>query len=355
MTPARWAGLAVAVAVAVLAAGCGASTARQPAPSGIRTVVDMTGRQVQIPATVTRVATNVPLIPATIDLLGGIDNLVAAATASFNALFTTIAPSTKDIPVSPVNSLNSEELLTLHPQVFIMTNLTPGLLPMLERLKIPVVQITEFATAADLENSVTLVAEVLGGEAPSRAQQYRSYFNATIQRVQAKTASLPDAGRPTVYYAPGPNPTTTVGAGNIITASIEAAGGRNIAAEHGIGPNEAGAFAFPTVTAETLLTWDPEVIIAINADGVRQFEADPKFAPLNAVRNHRVYACPVGIFPWCASSSEAALAPLFLAKAVHPDLFGDLTLGTEVTDFYTRFYGYALSEQQAAKILSGVG
>jgi iron complex transport system substrate-binding protein len=74
-------------------------------------------------------------------------------------------------------------LLTLRPQVFIMTSLTPTLLPTLERLHIPVVEITEFATSADLQKGVNVVANVLGGDAPARARRYDSYFDGTIQRV----------------------------------------------------------------------------------------------------------------------------------------------------------------------------
>jgi iron complex transport system substrate-binding protein len=343
-----------AAVVTVFVAACGASTARQPgAQSNSRTVVDMTGRHVAVPATVTRVATNVPLIPATIDLLGGIDKLVAAASGSFKPLFTTIAPQTKKMVQSPISSINAEELLTLHPQVFIMTSLTPGLLPTLDQLKIPVVQVSEFANPEELEKMVHMVANVLGGDAPARARQYDSYFNGTVQQVRAKTASLLDRDRPSVYYAPGPNPTTTIGAGNIITSSIEAAGGRNIAAEHGMRAHQPGAFAFPVITAETLLTWNPQVIIAIDAGVAKQFLSDPKYATIAAVRDHRIYACPVGVFPWCASSSEAALAPLFLAKTLHHDLFRDLQLDSEATDFYARFYSHNLSDQQVSSILNG--
>jgi iron complex transport system substrate-binding protein len=337
------------------AALCLAACGVHPASLGTRTVLDMTGRPVQIPAAMNRVATNIPLIPPTMELLDGIDTLVAAPTSSFNPLFTTIAPTTRDVLLSPVRTINAEELLKLHPQVFIMTNLTPQLLPTLERLNIPVVEISDLGTPERLQTMVQLVADVLGGDAPSRARQYESYFNETVQRVEAKTASLPDPSRPTVYYAPGPDPSTTIGKGNIITSSIEEAGGRNIAAEHGIGANKPGAFAFPAITAEALLAWNPQVIVAIDAKVHQQFLSDPKYAALDAVRSHRVYACPVGVFAWCASSSESALAPVFLAKVLHPDLFADLNLNSETNDFYSRFYSYRLSDRQVDEILSGSG
>lgn len=64
--------------------GCG-QPAALPAPSAApatpvtRTVVDMTGRSVQIPASITRVATDYPALDATMLLLGAADRLVATS------------------------------------------------------------------------------------------------------------------------------------------------------------------------------------------------------------------------------------------------------------------------------------
>lgn len=316
-----WAAIVVLVVVA-----CGTTTTPQPATTpppaapagGTRMVVDMTGRHVQIPAHVTRVATNIPLIPPTIYLLGGISKLVAATTTPPTPLFETIDPAVKNIPGFPTSSINSEALLALHPQVFIMTSLTPGRLPTLTRLGIPVIEVGEATQGPKLEATVNLVADVLGGSAPARAKQFDSYYDGNVRLVETKTGSLPQASRPTVYYAPGPEPTTTVGSGNIITDSINEAGGRNIAAEHDISASQGTSFAFPTINAETLLAWNPQVIIAITAKIQQQFTPNSQYATLVAVRNHRVYACPDGVFAWCASSAESAFSHCFWPKHCIP-------------------------------------
>ncbi|MGH3797976.1 MAG: ABC transporter substrate-binding protein [Pseudonocardiaceae bacterium] len=312
----------------------------------------MTGRHVQIPTNVTRVATNIPLIPPTIYLLGGIDKLVSATTTPATPLFKAVDPAIAKIPGSPVSSINSETLLKLRPQVFIMTNLTKGLLPTLTQLGIPVVEVNGATNGPSMEATVDLVADVLGGNAPARAKQFASDYENNVRLVESRTASLPRSGRPAVYYAPGPNPTTTVGSGNIITESIDEAGGQNIAAAHGIGASQGGSFAFPTITAEDLLSWNPQVIVAISKKIQQQFISDPKYATLDAVRNHRVYACPTGIFAWCASSSEAALQPLWMAKTLHPDLFPALDVAAAVKDFYAKFYRYDLSAQQITDMVN---
>lgn len=104
-----------------------------------------------------------------------------------------------------------------------------------------------------------------------------------------------------------------------------------------------------------MLAWNPDVIVASNARVADQLATDPTFATLNAVRDHHIYTCPVGIFPWCASSSEAALAPLFLAKKLDPERFSDLNLANKVANFYIQFYGYSLTGPQVTAILDGAG
>jgi iron complex transport system substrate-binding protein len=349
--------LAVVVALIVIVmsslAACGTSTATPSSggpSSGTRTVVDMTGRHVQIPTTVTRVATIVPLIPPTIYLLGGINKLVYQPTGS-SPLLESIDPAIKNISSGPNSSINDEALLKVHPQVFIMTIYTQNLLPTLSRLGIPVVEVGAFNNPAQLQAEVNLVADVLGGSAPARAKQFDSYDEGNVKLVEAKTGSLPSASRPTVYYAPGPDPTTTVGSSNIITASINEAGGQNIAAVHDV--QQGSSFAFPTINTETLLEWNPQVIVADSAKLPQQFTSNPQYSSLAAVRNHRVYACPGGVFAWCASSAESALQPLWLAKTLHPDLFGNVNLAAEIKNFYSKFYSYQLSDQQVSTILSG--
>lgn len=340
-------------------AACGTSSASHPAttPSsgalsgGTHTVMDMTGRHVQIPTTVTRVATNIPLIPPTIYLLGGISKLVYQPTGGSNAMLESMDPAIKNIPSAPTSSINDEALLKVHPQVFIMTIYTQDLLPTLSRLGIPTVEVGAFNNPAQLEAGVNLVADVLGGSAPARAQQFDSYYNGNVKLVQEKTSSLPRASQPTAYYSPGPDPTTTVGLGNIITASIDEAGGQNTSVVHGI--QQGSSFAFPTINTEALLEWNPQVIVAASPKIQRQFTSDPQYSALAAVRNHRVYTCPTGVFSWCASSAESALQPLWFAKKLHPNLFPNVNLTAEVENFYSKFYSYQLSDQQASAILSG--
>ena len=63
----------------------------------------------------------------------------------------------------------------------------------------------------------TAVANVLGGSAIARAQQFATYYDANVAQVQAKTAGIPPVTQPKVYYTAG-NPLQTEGQGSTSTS-----------------------------------------------------------------------------------------------------------------------------------------
>lgn len=358
----RFLAWAVAVATAVaLPAAC--STATSPSTSAAtgsgathkaatRTVVDMVGRSVQIPDHVTRVATNYPALPTTLYLLGDIHDLVGATPMSFDPLFKTIDPAVATIPdpFPAASSVNTEALLATHPQVVLLSPAGAAFIPTLTRLHIPVLEFSAFQSAAALEAGTQLLARVFGGPAISRAAAYTAYFRANIAKVTAKTAGLPAASRPSVFYATQ-GPTTTEGTGSIVTTWIEQGGGVSVAAAHGVGPIKGATF--PSVSVETLLRWNPQYIVTLGAPLAHTFETSPQYAALAAVRNHHVYPTPAGVFPWSVRSVESALQPLWIARTLHPALFTSLDLAASVRAFYKRFYSYSLSASQVNAILAG--
>ena len=71
---------------------------------------------------------------------------------------------------------------------------------------------------------------------------------------------------------------------------------------------------------------------------------------MKAVKDGRVYVNPDGVMYW-DYSSEGVLLMMFIAKTLHPDIFEDLDLVKEVKEFYSRFYGYELTDDQANRLL----
>lgn len=78
-----------------------------------------------------------------------------------------------------------------------------------------------------------MIADVLGVQAPARAQLFAEYFDGNVARAKSATADIPAADQPKAYYTAG-NPLQTEGKGSIVDTWMKQAGTRNIAAENGI-------------------------------------------------------------------------------------------------------------------------
>ena len=63
---------------------------------------------------------------------------------------------------------------------------------------------------------------------------------------------------------------------------------------------------------------------------------------------------PAGVFFW-DGGPECGLLLLYLAKHLHPDLFPELDLASEVKDYYRRFYRTDLSSEEVDLLLRGLG
>ena len=81
-----------------------------------------------------------------------------------------------------------------------------------------------------------------------------------------------------------------------------------------------------------------------------------KWASIQAVRDKRVFAIPVGISRrGHPGGLETPLAILWTAKTIYPELFPDIDLKKEVFWFYKTFFGLSLDHEMVDRILGNRG
>lgn len=137
-------------------------------------------------------------------------------------------------------------------------------------------------------------------------------------------------------------------------ATIAYAGGTNV------GASTADASSETAVNMEQVYTWDPEVILLSNFDDVVPEDLynntidGQDWSQVSAVKNHRVYKIPQGIYRWDADCpcTETTLCMKWLAKVINPEVFADINIEQEVLDFYQNFFNYELSEEELNTILA---
>lgn len=325
--------------------GCGSKTTdsqtANSAASSERTIVDMSGKSVKIPAEVNKiVVTCYGGASHEIAVLNAGDKIIAQPSMEkFNQLVTML-PKFKDTPdVGSFDNVNVEEVLKLKPDIVVASVTAATGNKKLEEAGIPVVTVlTGKATIDGLKQEFKVMGEVLHKE--KEAATLIQLWKSKLQMLQERVAKIPEGQTKKVYYMLG-KLTHTEGSANWGQSLITTVGGINAAQEIGNGKD---------ISVEQLLKWDPDAIIVSSNEGqfikTDDIKNNPQISNLKAVKNNQIYQCPIGSFWWDRPSPESVLGFMWLAKTLYPDTFADINLEQETKDFYQTFYHYPLTDQE---------
>ncbi|AEF84983.1 iron(III) dicitrate transport ATP-binding protein FecE [Treponema primitia ZAS-2] len=345
------------VVILFSAVSCGAKKQNTPdrvenEEKGIRTITDLAGRTVKVPINPERVAPLVGPGYEKIILLGEVDKVaVTGNRMAVTSWAPVIAPAYKNKPV--INSAtepNIEELVGLGVDVVFYWDSYPDVIAKLDEVGIPVVvtqlgngnpgSIDEFIRFQKEE--VLLFGEVLGDKAFARANEWCTFFDEKVNFIRSRVASLRADQKPDVYYVRGPDALTIHGRNSYTMWLVELAGGNLVSKNSQIE-------LLYTTTMEDVVKWNPEYVFMGRVNSTDIITKDPAWSGIRAVRENKVLVNPKGIMMW-DYSSEGLLLMEFIAKTLHPDLFPDLDIRQEIKEYFKRFYGYTLSDDEADRI-----
>ena len=164
-----------------------------------RDVKDISGNVVKVPVNVEKIATFWYANNQIVLMLVGADKIVATTDLiKNNKWFAHIYPRISSIP-NGVNgkSLQVEELVILNPDIVIAAdkNNKEELLKNGFTVLYP-----SFTNHADMKKSISIMAEVIGGDAPKIAQKFNEYFDGNLKRVLSKTDKIVASDRPKVLH-----------------------------------------------------------------------------------------------------------------------------------------------------------
>lgn len=319
---------------------------KQEAKVETREVTDQAGTKVEIPKNVEKIADLWHANNQVVLLLGGADKLVATTNPiKKNPWFAKVYPGIKDV-AAPFNGkdLQVEELMKLNPDVVLTSN--DAELKTVRDAGLKGVKVT-FKDFNGLRETIKITADVIGGEAPKKAEEYIKYLDENINYISEKMKNVKqDKKVKVLHIVSGENLLKVDGTNTIINEWIELAGAENVVKKEG---NQL------ELTMEEIVKLDPDVIIigSNNAnEAVKKLKEDKVWATLKAVKAGKVYANPMGTFPWDRYSAEEALQILWAAQKFNPEVFKDLNMVEKTRDFYKRFLSYDLSEEDAKRILN---
>jgi iron complex transport system substrate-binding protein len=310
-----------------------------------RTITDMAGRQVEIPANVSRVVSLSSDITLSALVLGAEDKLVGMDSFSPDKEnFARVYPVLQELPtVGTFFDVNAESVLLADPDVILTVAWHHDPDKTQETLGIPVVCID----ADYYKESLELMAEVLGGEAETKATELIAYYEEKMAVIQAAIAGVPEEERTKVYIAGSGGFLSTFGKESEWQFELADVGAVNVAADIvGGGSHEA--------SVEQVLLWDPDVIILDDTcgDSLADVLADPRWQSVTAIQEGRVYRAPTGFMDtYGRPHVESVVARIWEASICYPDLV-DFDVAAEAADFYNRFFGVAVPEAEIEAMLN---
>ena len=311
--------------------------------SATRIIVDCMDREVEIPETVESIvcvgvgALRYSCYVGAADLVVGVEDYETKP--GMSRLYNYVNfDKFKDLPVTGTNGVPfEEEMINVDPQVIVVStyaSLDPDELSV--KTGIPVVMVPGSDTTLDEKAYVTI--RILGElyHMEDRAAELTAYLEDIQQDLDARTASIPEEEKPTVYV-----------------------GGVSFKGQHGFEGTEAyygpfelihannlanttdqtGAF---NIDVEQVLAWDPEVIF-LDFNGMSLINEDyannPEFyEALTAVQEGRVYSQIS--FRSSASNLETALADAYYAACImFPEQFADVDPVEKAGEIFTMLLG----------------
>jgi iron complex transport system substrate-binding protein len=136
----------------------------------------------------------------------------------------------------------------------------------------------------------------------------------------------------------------TAQGGSMVVEAVEFMGAHNVAGERRGGQT--------MVTVEQVVGWNPEIIVASDAEFAKEVRNDPAWAAIAAVKGGRVYAAPRLPFGWVdyPPAVNRLIGLWWLGKTLYPDRFPE-DIKAMARDFYTMFYHVTPSAAQIDRVL----
>ena len=346
-------GLCILLGLALTVSPAAAGAADALPARTTRSFTDYTGRKVEVPVTVKRIACLYAFAGHVVAMLGRCPDIVAVANGlRRDVLLAKICPGIQSAVVPKAQgAINIEELLNTQPDLLFIspeTGKNEAEMQKLDQFKLPSL-VVDYKNMQEQQQAISLIGRALG--ASERAETYNRYYRQCIDRVAAGAAKIPKDKRVKLYHCLT-EPTHTDAQGSISTDWLKASGIVNVSAVQA----DSALTGKIHVGVEQVILWNPDVILANEPGTVETLTGDSQWASVSAVKNKRVYQMPIGISRWGHPGSlETPLALLWTAKTIYPDYFRDIDITAETKAFYKQFFNYDLSDELVRQMLSGQG
>lgn len=306
---------------------------------------DSAGRQVEVPANITRIAPSGTL--AQIVLFALAPDMFVGLAGEWDAEAEQYLDSNYyNLPVLGQfygkGDLNLEEVVKADPQVIIdvgesKSTIVEDMDAIAEQVSIPTIHIE--ATTESMSDAYRELGKLLGRE--EEAEVLAKYCDEIYTKTQEIMNKVGEDGKVDLLYCTSDG--LSVLANGSFHAEILDQVSNNLAIVDDISSKGSGN----PVDMEQLLLWDPEVILFAPESIYDTVAADKTWQELSAIKNNKYFEVPSGPYNWMGTppSVNRYMGMIWITQLLYPDQAG-YNAYEEAARYYDLFYHTKLTEDQ---------
>lgn len=315
---------------------------------------DSVGREVELPANITRIAPSGSVATMFLAAIAP-EYLVCVGSTQEEAQRGYMDERLFDLPVTGQlyggkSTLNLEELLSCDPQVIIDLGDVKGdvkgdMDALQEQTGIPCVFIE--ADLTHMAQAFRMLGELLD-EKEARAEELAAFLDRTLAMAEANSAKIPESERISVMLTAGSAGLGTDAAGSVQAQVLDIVGAEN-AIELGDINNKSGG---NEINMEQLYLFDPDVILFMPNSIYGEVGSDVQWQELEAVRAGRYYEVPSLPYNWMSNppSMNMVLGIWWLGNLLYPEVY-DYDMAEVTQEIFELFWNCTLTEAQLHSLL----
>lgn len=346
----------VALCMTISLAGCsqkeeasGAGSAVEAGEPAVRLFTDSTGRTIEVPGTIEKVAVSGPLAQIVLFALCP-EKLVGIATEWSGEAEQYLDTEYYELPIlgqlyGGKGELNLETLLASGAQVVIdvgeaKDTVAEDLDALQAQTGIPFLHIT--ATTATTGEAYRMLGELLGME--EEAETLAVYCDSVLMKAESLAANVDKVN---VLYITGTEGHHVIARDSYHSEILDMMTNNLAVVES---PSSKGTGN--EVGLEQIMAWDPEVVIFSDQSIYDTVGEDPAWATVSAIQTGQYYEVPFGPYNWMGfpPSVQRYLGMLWLGELLYPET-ADYDLYEEAKTYYDLFYHCELTEAQYQKLV----
>lgn len=314
---------------------------------------DSSGREVELPKNIKRVASGGPM--ANIMIYGiNPDVIVGWSSKPGKEAQKYIDQKYWDLPeygkfFKNSDDFNREALMTSDPEVIIdigewNEDYKKELDALQEQTGIPIIIIE--ANLDQTSDAYRTLGELLGNK--ERGDQLADYCDKILSDAKEKVASIPDDQKKTIFSAEGETGLSTLIGGTIHAQIIELLGCKVVVEADNVETQRGGG----TVSMEQLMAWNPDIIMFAEGSIYDTVENDSTWNALTAIKEGNYFEVPATPYSWIARppGPNRIIGIRWLGNLLYPEVF-DYDIKEEVKEFFSLFYRYDLTDEEITEIL----